>query len=166
MRSVQLHVHVPTGDPSAAYDKISDFACYADLVDVVQSVTVHDSGDGEPVHSDWAVHFRNGLLRWSEVDEFLPARRGIVFEQTRGDFHVFRGTWQVDPAGAGCDVRFEAEFDFGIPSLAGILDPIAAKVLKETIALVVAGLLGDVVVIGDEGVAAAVAARRGLTAVA
>jgi ribosome-associated toxin RatA of RatAB toxin-antitoxin module len=166
MRSVQLRVHVPAGDPSAAYEKICDFACYSDLVDVVQSVTVRESADGQPVLSDWEVHFRNGLLRWSETDVFTPEQRRIVFEQTKGDFHVFRGEWHVDPSGVGCDVRFDAEFDFGIPSLAGILDPIAAKVLKETIALVIAGLLGDVVVIGDEGVAAAVAAKRGLTAVA
>jgi len=162
MRDVQLRVHVPGGDPAAAYDQIGAFARYPELVDVVRSVIVHDAVPGRPLASDWEVYFRNGLLRWSEVDTFDDERRRIVFEQTTGDFQVFRGVWRVEPADGGCDVCFDAEFDFGIPSLAGILDPIAAKVLKETIALVIAGLLGDVSVVGDEGVAASVTAKLAL----
>ncbi len=37
-------------------------------------------------------------------------------------------------------VAFAADFDFGIPSLEGILDPIAERVIKETVAWAVIGL--------------------------
>src|SRR5205823_2860065 len=109
--------------------------------------------------SDWEIFFRNGLLRWTEVDYFQSDQRRIVFEQTTGDFEVFRGSWQVSPVPGGCEVNFEANFDFGIPSLAGVLEPIATKVLKEGIALIVHQLLGKASVVGDPPVAAAVAAR-------
>jgi len=46
-------------------------------------------------------------------------------------------------------LRFQADFDFGIPSLEGILDPIAERVIKETVAWVVVGMF-DVVRLADQ----------------
>lgn len=149
MRSVQLRVRAEGTSADVAFDRISDFATYPQMVDVVRSVTVHPRCPDGAVPSDWAVYFRNGILRWSELDRIDPGQLTITFDQTSGDFESFAGVWQVLPAGAGCEIRFDAEFDFGIPSLAGILDPIAARVLTETIAAVLAGLLGSVEVVSD-----------------
>jgi len=55
-------------------------------------------------------------------------------------------------------VTFDSDFDFGIPSLAGILDPVAERVFKETIARVLTGLFDEIDVLGDPEVAAALAA--------
>jgi ribosome-associated toxin RatA of RatAB toxin-antitoxin module len=165
MRDVQLRIRVQGTDSSFTYRRIGDFARYPELVDVIRAVTVHEAVDGD-IPSDWEVYFRNGLLRWSEVDRYDHARLQITFEQTSGDFHVFHGVWRIEPAGEDCLVCFDATFDFGIPSLAGILDPIAAKVLKETIALVVVSLFDGAEVVGDEPIAAAVAARTATPAVA
>lgn len=144
MRAVRLCVQAPEVGAGEAFTRISDFARYPDLVQVVRSVTVHPAPPGRPVPSDWEVDFRNGTLRWSEVDDLDPAGRRIEFTQTGGDFAEFSGSWQIEPDGAGCEVTFDAMFDFGIPSLAGILDPIAARALAETITRVIAGLLGEV----------------------
>jgi ribosome-associated toxin RatA of RatAB toxin-antitoxin module len=100
------------------------------------------------------------------VDYLQPAARRIVFEQTSGDFELFRGSWHVRPAEHGCSIIFEATFDFGIPSLAGVLEPIASKVLKEAIATIVHRLLGEATVVGEPAVAAAVHARLERTRVA
>ncbi len=161
MRSLELTLrsHTADAEPDAAFRRISEFERYPEFVDEVRSVTVHGKGGGEPLVSDWEIFFRSGPLRWSEVDYFQPALRRIVFEQITGDFEVFRGSWQVQPVPGGCEVTFEATFDFGIPSLAGVLEPIATKVLKEGIALIVHQLLGEASVVGDPAIAAAVAAR-------
>ncbi|RDI66854.1 type II toxin-antitoxin system RatA family toxin [Nocardia pseudobrasiliensis] len=166
MRAVQLTVGSVTCPAARAYARIAEFERYPELVAEVRSVIVHDSPDGAPMSSDWEVYFRNGPLRWSEVDYFQPEQRRIVFEQTTGDFDIFRGTWRVESVDAGCAVHFEAAFDFGIPSLAGILEPVAEKVLKEGIAVALFQLLGDAQVIDDAAVAAAVAAKLALSGVA
>jgi ribosome-associated toxin RatA of RatAB toxin-antitoxin module len=157
MRYVMLQARVPTADPDACFDRISDFARYPDLVDVVRSVAVHPTSPDGLEHSDWEVYFRNGILRWSEADRKDGSAHSIAFEQTDGDFDSFRGSWSVGPADGDCSVTFQTEFDFGIPSLAGILDPIAERVFKETIARVLAGLFGAVAVIGDPQIAQALA---------
>ncbi|MEV6975315.1 SRPBCC family protein [Kitasatospora sp. NPDC093806] len=142
MRTVDLEVRYDHVAPDEAYARIGDFARYPALVAAVRRVTVHPGPRTGPLHSDWEVDFRNGVLSWSEADTFDAERRTIFFEQTTGDFDTFTGHWQVKADGAGCAVSFTAEFDFGLPSLAGIIDPVAERVLRENILGILDGLLG------------------------
>lgn len=160
MRSLELKLQ-STADAEFAYGRIAEFEKYPEFVDEVRSVVVHGQAGDEPLVSEWDILFRNGPLRWAEVDYFQPGQRRIVFEQTSGDFDVFRGSWHVAPFDGGCEVTFEATFDFGIPSLSGVLEPIATKVLKEAIATIVYRLLGGADVVGDPATAMAVTARLG-----
>ncbi len=159
MREVELTLTSPA-NPDFAFRRITEFGRYPDFVEEVRSVVVH-SNDGETMTSEWDILFRNGPLRWSEVDYIRPANRTVIFEQTGGDFEMFRGSWQVNPVGDGCQVTFKAAFDFGIPSLAGVLEPIADKVLKEAIGIIVCRLLGEATIIGEPATSAAIRARLG-----
>lgn len=153
MRSVQVALDLPTAAPDTAFDEIQQFGRYPELAADIRSVVAR--GDS----SDWEVYFRNGILRWTETDRADPHERTIVFAQDDGDFEDFSGVWSiVTPGPTGCRVEFQAEFDFGIPSLVGILDPVAERVIKETIACVVRGLFDDATVVGDEGLSRALAA--------
>ncbi|HEY3608755.1 MAG TPA: SRPBCC family protein [Pseudonocardiaceae bacterium] len=144
MRRVELNALVKGVAARAVYDAVVVFARYPDLAPHVQSVVVHQ-GRPEPIgRSSWELHFRSGLLRWTEQERFRVDELVIEFEQELGDFDEFVGRWSLHQAGADTEVRFEAEFDFGIPSLEGILDPIAARVIKETVAWAVVGLFDDV----------------------
>ncbi|GGQ49022.1 type II toxin-antitoxin system RatA family toxin [Streptomyces mutabilis] len=157
MRSVHVAVELPGISPVAGYEQVKQFARYPELVPVVRAVTVHQGGADEET-SDWEVYFRNGILRWTESDRFDPVDLAITFTQLDGDFEAFQGQWRISSSAAGCLVDFQAEFDFGIPSLAGILEPVAERVIKETIARVVIGLFGGAGrVVGDEALAHAVA---------
>ena len=160
MRSLTVKLRSSAADADTAYERITEFERYPEFVDEVRSVVVHGGGDTSvPLESEWEIYFRNGPLRWSEVDYFQHDQRRITFEQVSGDFEVFRGSWLVEPVAAGCEVTFEATFDFGIPSLEGVLEPIATKVLKEGIAVIVHQLLGEASVLDDPATAAAMAAR-------
>ncbi|NJP66801.1 SRPBCC family protein [Streptomyces spiramenti] len=160
MRSVSVTLRIADQDAEQAFDRVSAFSRYPELTDVIRSVGTRQVSPAEEI-SDWEVYFRNGVLCWSESDLFDRDTLTIAFEQVDGDFAEFRGTWRTEQAGPDCLVVFAAEFDFGIPSLAGILDPVAQRVFKETIARVVLGLFaGGADVVGDEAVARAVADAR------
>ncbi|WP_406835977.1 type II toxin-antitoxin system RatA family toxin [Streptomyces sp. AHU1] len=144
MRSVELLYDDTRLSPHEAYARVRDFGRYPDLVDRVRSVTVHPAPPGSSVLSDWEVDFRNGVLAWSEEDVFDDRARSIVFRQTEGDFESFDGRWDVTAGPHGtAQVGFAATFDFGLPSLAGIIDPVAERVLRETIEHILRTLLGD-----------------------
>ncbi|MCP9944756.1 SRPBCC family protein [Streptomyces somaliensis] len=157
MRNASVVLRIHGVDPRAVFERVHDFARYPDFTDVVRSVTVHEISREEEA-SDWEVYFRNGILRWTEADRFDREALVISFEQVDGDFEEFSGSWRITADGPDSLVSFSADFDFGIPSLAGILDPVAQRVFKETIARVVFGLFaGAVSVVDDEAVARAVA---------
>jgi ribosome-associated toxin RatA of RatAB toxin-antitoxin module len=140
MRQVTIEAHVPGAGADAVFDKLTDFARYPDFTDAVREVSVRPAADGG-LDSDWAVNFRNGILRWSEHDVIDPVGQTIAFTQTAGDFERFDGSWWVIQVDDGVVVRFEAAFDLGMPSLAPIIDPIAEHALVENIQRILRGLL-------------------------
>lgn len=143
MRSVQLVIDLPGVDPDTAFATVREFGRFPGLAPAVRSVEARTGA------SDWEVYFRNGVLSWTEHDRADDAARTIDFAQSEGDFESFSGRWHVVATDRGCRVDFTTDFDFGIPSLVGILDPVAERVIKETIGLIVLGLFPGGTVVGD-----------------
>lgn len=143
MPQVTIRVRTAAVDAATAYHRISDFASYPRLTDVVREVVVRDAEPGSTV-SDWTVRFRKGLLCWTERDIFDPETRTISFTQLTGDFAVFDGSWTIEETAAGTVVVFDSVFDLGIPTLADLLDPVAESTLRNVIRLILTGLLGQV----------------------
>ncbi len=142
MREVQLWGLVRGSDSATLFDIVSDFERYPEMTDAVRSVAVQPLGDGT-IASDWAVNFRNGILRWSEEDRLDREARRIDFQQTGGDFEHFSGRWELRDVEDGCLVGFTAQFDLGIPSLSYMLDPIAEQALLDNLEKIVVGLAGQ-----------------------
>jgi hypothetical protein len=56
------------------------------------------------------------------------------FTQVEGDLASFEGEWAVvEEDDDAVVIRFQAEFDLGIPSLATMLDPVAERALRSNI---------------------------------
>lgn len=141
MREVILSARLPEGDPVAVFETLVKFERYPELVETVRSVTVSRATPTE-IDSQWSVFFRKGILHWGERDHLDRDKLTITFEQTDGDFEVMYGSWRVLPTADGCDIRFHSAFDFGVTSIESIVEPIAARVLRENVELILIGLLG------------------------
>lgn len=148
MRHVELEARVPGERAERVLHAVRRWERYPELAPHVNTTTVHAAWPDPAASSSWELHFRSGLLRWTEDDTVLPDEGVIRFEQTDGDFDTFSGAWSVTQDGEDVAVRFDADFDFGIPSLEGILDPIAERVIKETVAWALTGLFPAVRVSG------------------
>jgi ribosome-associated toxin RatA of RatAB toxin-antitoxin module len=144
MRTVELDAIVAGTPAGTVFENVVRFERYPELAPHVRSAVVHQGFPGAEGRSSWELHFRSGLLRWSEGERFEPDALRIEFEQDTGDFDSFRGFWTLRQRGPDTAVHFEAEFDFGIPSLEGILDPIAERVIRETVAWALVGMFAHV----------------------
>ncbi|MGQ0717685.1 MAG: type II toxin-antitoxin system RatA family toxin [Pseudonocardiales bacterium] len=149
MRHVQLNALIRGVSPETVYDSVVKFERYPELAPHVQSAVVHQTRPAPTGRSSWVLRFRSGLLRWTEQEQFLRDDLVIKFEQQNGDFDEFTGHWTLRHSGEDTELHFEVDFDFGIPSLEGILDPIAERVIKETVAWVVVGMFDDVHLDGE-----------------
>jgi ribosome-associated toxin RatA of RatAB toxin-antitoxin module len=141
MREVKLLARLPQGDPVVVFETLVEFERYPELVETVRSVTVSQATPTQ-IDSQWSVFFRRGILHWGERDLLDRDKLTITFEQTDGDFEVMYGSWRVIPAADGCEIHFHTVFDFGVTSIESIVEPIAARVLRENIEFVLIGLLG------------------------
>lgn len=155
MRTVRLRVGYDTEDVARDFHRITDFGAYPSLADDVRAVEVHPAPNPDlPRDSDWEVNFRRGVMRWNEWESVDPDRLRVEFDQTEGDFAEFHGFWQLTEMTGGCEVLFEVTYDFGIESLAGIMDPIAERVVKRVICSVLTALFGEITILeGGEALA-------------
>lgn len=144
VRRVELAAVIRSTAATEVFDRICRFEQYPELAPHVRSTTVHETLPKPIGRSSWELHFRSGLLRWTEQEHFDRDALRLEFRQTEGDFDQFAGVWTLQPDGADTALHFEASFDFAIPSMAGILDPIADRVLRETVAWVLAGMFETV----------------------
>lgn len=148
MRSIHLLAEVPTEDADLVFKHITDFARYPAVSPDVRSVATHPaSAAGREQHTDWEVNFRRGIMRWTEWEDIDHERLRVEFSQIDGDFDDFCGSWQLTPTASGCGVELRVTYDFGIESLAGIMDPLAERVIKRAICAVLADVVGQVTVL-------------------
>jgi ribosome-associated toxin RatA of RatAB toxin-antitoxin module len=146
MRATSITVRIRTADVPSALTEIADFTRFPALAPDVREVVAADGG------SAWTVNFRRGVLRWHETDTVSTEDLRIDFTQTGGDFATFHGSWRLRKVIGGAHVTFEVAWDFGIDSMAGLMDPIAERVIKRVVCDVLRGLFGDVTVL-DGGAA-------------
>jgi ribosome-associated toxin RatA of RatAB toxin-antitoxin module len=149
MRKVVLDAVIHGEDAGVVFENVVQFKRYPELSPHVQSTVVEQTRPHPTGASSWQLLFRSGLLQWSETERYLKDQLRIEFQQTEGDFDEFTGFWTLTQRGADVDLHFECDFDFGIESLQSILDPIAERVIKETVAWAVVGLHDSVRLLGD-----------------
>ena len=101
--------------------------------EVILSLTLAPKEPDGSRMSHWETRFRNGILRWSQRDVLDEASRTMTFALSEGDAETLEGQWRIEPAEVGCLIHFACDFDLGIPSLSEFLDPVAVRLLRETV---------------------------------
>ena len=142
------------------FARISDFASFGDHVTMVDYITVTEAPRADAAmytrSSSWSTHFRGGLLQWIERDTVDMTGRTVTFEQSSGDLGSFDGRWSVREVADGTvEMAFDAAVDIGIPSMADMLNPVAAQELATGVRQIVDGVFGSKVVSVDTGAAVA-----------
>lgn len=112
------------------YAVVSDMASYPKFMKTVKAITIRERGDGYTI-SDWEARLQGARFHWVEKDEFYPEQYRITYDQTEGDLRVFRGYWQLQPDVEGTRVILVTEFEFGVPMLSSLLNPVAKVAIKD-----------------------------------
>lgn len=143
MREVAVVLSAPGQEPDEVFRTVADYGRYPELTDAVLAVQTDELDDGRH-RCTWKVRFRRGTLIWTEEGTVDRERRRIDFTLVKGDLDHLEGYWQVDPAEGGSVIRFWSEFDIGIPTLANLIEPVAATALRDNVIGICRGLFGTV----------------------
>jgi hypothetical protein len=146
MGTARLGIRFASEDVHRDFHRFADFGHYPAIAHSVRAVAVHPAPSPDLARdSDWEIIIGDTILRWNQWESVDPDRLRIEFDQSRGDFTLLHGFWQLHPLIGGCDVWFEATFDLG---LSGVMDPIAEHALRQITCSVLAGLFGDITILG------------------
>lgn len=118
------------GSGKQIFDIVKDMASYPSFMKDVVSVDILEVGENYDV-SHWVTNADGRRIVWTERDDFYPAELKIVYKQTEGDLKKMEGEWNILPCEDGCEVVLGVDFEFGIPMIAGMLNPILKKKVRE-----------------------------------
>ena len=111
------------------YAVVSDQESYPTFMKTLESVKVVERGEGYTL-TEWVARLKGARFRWVEKDIYSPLQYRIDYDQTQGDLKVFRGYWALKEVLEGTEVLFVTEFEFGIPMLSAMLNPVAKIALR------------------------------------
>ena len=98
----------------------------ADLV----SVEVIERKENTTV-SKWVSNVDGRVIKWTELDTFDDENMHISYQQIDGDLKKMEGEWVLTPIAEGTDVKLIVDFEFGIPMISGLLNPILKKKVRD-----------------------------------
>ncbi len=140
-----LHVEVlanAAGRTAAeVFPLLSDMRQYPRYSDRVLALDVAPSANGSVI-SKWTVKLGPGTATWTQQDDIEPEAYTIRFQGLSGDIDYFKGAWTVRDNGNGCVLRFDCDFDIGLPGLAKLIEPRIGKLLRESIRAIFSGMFG------------------------
>lgn len=118
------------GEPKAIFEIIKDMAGYPKFMKNLVSVEILEEGADYDV-SHWVSDVDGRKIVWTERDNFYPEDLKITYAQTAGDLKKMEGAWTIVPGSEGAEVTLSVDFEFGIPMIAGLLNPILKRKVRE-----------------------------------
>ena len=112
------------------WHEVLDIASFPSYLDEVREVQVLREEENIR-RSRWSILLKGSILEWDEEEQIDFENRKITFHQIEGDLAYFTGWWHVTHTDEGVSTQMHVEFDIGIPLLADMLNPVAARALEE-----------------------------------
>lgn len=102
---------------------------YPEFMTDLISVDVVEREENTTV-SKWVSNVDGRIIKWTEKDIFDDKNMHISYKQIDGDVKKFEGEWILTPIDNGTEVKLTVDFEFGIPMISGLLNPIAKKKVR------------------------------------
>ncbi|MCE5285040.1 MAG: aromatase/cyclase [Pelosinus sp.] len=117
-------------EASKIYPIIKDMEEYPEFMKDLVSVKVIER-QGNTTLSKWVSNVDGRIIKWTERDIFDDKNLHIVYSQTEGDMQRFEGEWILTVIPDGTEIKLTVDFEFGIPMIAGLLNPILKKKVRD-----------------------------------
>lgn len=131
------------GDKTAIYQVIQNMEDYPRFMQSLVSVTVLERGENYDI-SHWVSDVDGRKIVWTERDEFYPEDFKITYQQTDGDLKKMEGVWELVDEPEGVRVSLTVDFEFGIPMIAGLLNPLLIRKVRENSEAMLVAVKGQI----------------------
>ena len=121
---------VISGNIDDIYNIVKNMEAYPSFMNDLESVKILEKG-ADYTLSHWVSNVDGRRIVWTEKDNFYDAEKRITHKQTEGDLKKMEGEWRLTSSNDGVEVVLSVDFEFGIPMIAGLLNPILKKKVRE-----------------------------------
>lgn len=118
------------GDIDEIYEIIKDMQSYPKFMHDLVSVEIMERGENYTV-SHWVSNVDGRRIVWTERDTFYEGDKRIAYQQIKGDLKKMEGQWSLKQMEDGVEVLLTVDFEFGISMIAGLLNPLLKKKVRE-----------------------------------
>lgn len=112
------------------YKIVKNMEAYPGFMHDLESVEIIERGSDYTI-SHWVSNVDGRRIVWTELDTFFDDENRIVYKQTEGDLKKMEGEWRLQNYDDGVEVVLAVDFEFGIPMIAGLLNPILKKKVRD-----------------------------------
>ncbi|WP_353894394.1 SRPBCC family protein [Proteinivorax hydrogeniformans] len=130
MPYIETSVNIETEDIDKVYKIVSDMEGYSNFMENVNSVEVLERGEDYTI-THWKTELKGKPFNWKEKDIFDPNNFTITYSLVEGDLKKFEGSWRLVKEGEQVKVTLDVDFEFGVPMIASLLNPIAKIIIKQ-----------------------------------
>lgn len=118
------------GQINDIYNIVKNMEAYPCFMHDLESVEIIERGNDYTI-SHWVSNVDGRRIVWTERDTFFDDENRIVYKQTEGDLKKMEGEWRLKNSEDGVEVILAVDFEFGIPMIAGLLNPILKKKVRD-----------------------------------
>lgn len=117
-------------DRDKIYPILKDMEKYPEFMTDLVSVEVLER-EGNTTVSKWVSNVDGRVIKWTELDTFDDENMHISYKQIEGDLKKFEGEWILTPLSEGTEIKLTVDFEFGIPMISGLLNPILKRKVRD-----------------------------------
>ncbi len=126
-----VEVSLPiNAERSQIYPILKDMEKYPEFMADLVSVAVIERKDNTTI-TKWVSNVDGRIIKWTELDNFDDNNMHISYKQIEGDLKKFEGEWILTPVAGGTEIKLTVDFEFGIPMIAGLLNPILKRKVRD-----------------------------------
>ena len=118
------------GQINDIYNIVKNMEAYPCFMHDLESVEIIERGNDYTI-SHWVSNVDGRRIVWTERDTFFDDENRIVYKQTEGDLKKMEGEWRLKNSEDGVEVILAVDFEFGIPMIAGLLNSILKKKVRD-----------------------------------
>ncbi len=118
------------GTKDAIYPIVKDMEGYSKFMESVNSIKVLER-EGNTTLTEWKTELKGKPFNWVEKDIFDDENYTIEYKLVSGDLKKFEGQWTLNEVDDEVEVRLTVDFEFGVPMIASLLNPIAKLIIKQ-----------------------------------
>ena len=112
------------------YPILKDMENYPGFMTDLVSVEILER-TGNTTVSKWVSNVDGRIIKWTELDTFDDENMHIFYNQIDGDLKKMAGEWILTSTAEGTDIKLTVDFEFGIPMISGLLNPILKKKVRD-----------------------------------